>query len=193
MSSRTDKDRLIRRILRVDHAGEHGAVSIYTTQIKYLRRPDPATCAWLSETLAHEISHRQKFKDAMPSRRAKPCRALGVWSVGGKVLGATTALLGQSAVMACTAAVERTVHGHLLDQIGFLKRYDAELAHTVEAILDEELGHLAYAEAAVSKSNLLNLLIEPVIVVATELMIAISTRGDSLRLKHDLAQLAAHE
>jgi len=188
VSSRTDKDRLIRRILRVDHAGEHGAISIYTAQIKHLRRADLETSAWLSETLAHEISHRQKFKDAMPSRTAKPCRALGIWTVGGKVLGSVTAFWGQSAVMACTVAVERTVHGHLLDQISFLRKHDAELAGIVEAILEEELGHLSHAETALGSGKLISLLIGPVIVVATEAMIAISTRGDALRLKRDLAQ-----
>lgn len=191
MASRTDKDRLIRRILRVDHAGEHGAISIYSAQIKHLRAVDPETRLWLSETLAHEISHRQKFSEAMPSRMAKPCRALVVWSVGGKILGTITALLGQSAVMACTVAVERTVHGHLIDQINFLRSHDSELAGTVEAILEEELGHLSHAEAAVGSDELISGLIGPIVVAATEIMIAISTRGDALRLKRDLAHFSA--
>jgi ubiquinone biosynthesis monooxygenase Coq7 len=144
-TSLTEDQRLIRRILRVNHAGEHGAVSIYEAQLQRMRARHADIGSWLAETLEHERAHRAAFRQAMPLRAAKPCRALGVWSVGGWLLGSTTAMLGRTGVMACTAAVERTVHGHLQEQIAFLRRHDLDLAALVEHIQAEELSHLAYA------------------------------------------------
>lgn len=80
------KPRLIPRILRVNHAGEHGAVAIYSAQLAHARRAHPDLAPWLSETLAHEQTHRTRFREAMPSRAAKPCRMMFVWSFGGAAL-----------------------------------------------------------------------------------------------------------
>lgn len=182
----TTDQRLIRRILRVDHAGEHGAVSIYSAQLIHLGVRHADVRDWLTETLDHERAHRAAFRDAMPSRAAKPCRALSIWSVGGWVLGCLTALMGPKAIMACTAAVERTVHGHLQEQIAFLSHRDRELAALVERIQREELSHLTYAERSLPPSSALARLLEPIIAFAAEALIAISTRGDSVRLRHTL-------
>lgn len=182
----TPDQRLVRRILRVNHAGEHGAISIYSAQLKR-KGVHPADIeAWLAETLEHERVHRAAFLDAMQPRSAKPCRALGVWSAGGWLLGSTTAMLGRTGVMACTAAVERTVHGHLQDQIAFLRRCDADLAALVEHIQAEELSHLAYAEANLKPGSLLARLLSVLIACATDILIAVSTRGDSIRLRQRL-------
>ncbi|HRE44597.1 MAG TPA: demethoxyubiquinone hydroxylase family protein, partial [Terricaulis sp.] len=58
--------RIIRRILRVNHAGEHGAVFIYSAQLARARRAYPDLIPWLEETLAHEQRHRARFYEAMP-------------------------------------------------------------------------------------------------------------------------------
>ncbi|MFN4042521.1 MAG: demethoxyubiquinone hydroxylase family protein [Brevundimonas sp.] len=179
----TSDQRLVRRILRVNHAGEHGAISIYSAQLKRKGAYPADIEAWLAEALDHERAHRAAFQEAMQPRSAKPCRALGVWSVGGWLLGSITAMLGRTGVVACTAAVERTVHGHLEDQIAFLRRCDADLAALVEHIQVEELSHLAYAEANLKPGSLLARPLSVVIACATEILIAASTRGDSIRLR----------
>jgi len=186
-SARATDQRLIRRILRVNHAGEHGAVSIYSAQLLHLGSRHADLKAWLAETLGHERAHRSAFRDAMPKRAAKPCRALGVWSVGGWVLGCLTALLGRTGVLACTAAVERTVHGHLQEQIAYLRRRDGDLAALVERIQTEELSHLVYAETNLGPSGPSPLL-QGAVGAATEILIAISTRGDSIRLRRTLRE-----
>jgi ubiquinone biosynthesis monooxygenase Coq7 len=178
--------RIIRRILRVNHSGEHGAVSIYNAQRAYLADSSSDLQGWLTETLGHEARHRSMFSQAMPSRSAKPCRALGVWSVGGRILGGATALLGKRAVMICTAAVERTVHAHLEEQARFLDRYDPELAAIIRAVKVDEDEHLAYAEARHDRRTLPARALSFVIAIATETLIAISTRGDSLSLARSL-------
>jgi 3-demethoxyubiquinol 3-hydroxylase len=182
--------RLICRILRVDHAGEHGAIAIYGAQIASLGRRDRDLAGWLGETLAHEQRHRHLFRQAMPERGAKPCRALIIWSIGGAVLGRLTAMLGRDAVMACTEVVERTVHRHLLEQIRFLDRTDPALAALVRDIQIDEDEHLAYAAARHDRATMLSRLIEILVSSTTELLIALSTRGDSLRLSRTLAELA---
>jgi ubiquinone biosynthesis monooxygenase Coq7 len=185
-TSLTQNQRLIRRILRVNHAGEHGAVSIYSAQLKRLRVGTTDIEAWLTETMSHEQEHRSAFREAMAPRFAKPCRALSVWSIGGWCLGWITALWGRTGIMACTAAVERTVHAHLAEQVSFLRCYDFDLAALVERIQVEESSHLAYAEANLTNDLRLAGPLSVFIACATEILIALSTRGDSIRLRHSL-------
>lgn len=179
--------RLVRRLLRVNHAGEHGAVSIYQAQLARARRAYPDLAPWLEETLSHEVRHRARFREAMPTRAAKPCRMMFVWSFGGGLLGAITALFGRTGVYVCTAAVERTVHRHLVEQAAFLDRCDGELAALVRDILVEEDEHLAIAEARHDGARLLPRALSALVSGATEALIFVSTRGDSLRLKHAMA------
>jgi 3-demethoxyubiquinol 3-hydroxylase len=175
--------RVIRRILRVNHAGEHGAVSIYSAQIAWAKRRAPGDLAWLEETIAHERRHRERFLGAMPQRSAKPCRLLSVWSIGGGVLGWLTSRLGRTGVMICTAAVEKTVHQHLVEQKAFLASHDAELLGIVEEVQRDEDAHLAHAEAHIAANGMGARVAFALVSVVTEVMIFLSTRGDSLRLR----------
>jgi ubiquinone biosynthesis monooxygenase Coq7 len=178
---------LVRRILRVDHAGEHGAVAIYSAQLSNARRFHPDLVPWLEETLSHEQRHRSLFREAMPARAAKPCRMMFVWSFGGTFLGALTAACGQTGVYVCTAAVERTVRRHLVEQIAYLDRADPPLGLLVRTILVEEDAHLAHAEAYQTANNLLAHALRVLVSAATEMLIFLSTRGDSLRLRTAMA------
>jgi 3-demethoxyubiquinol 3-hydroxylase len=182
MAQVASHDRIIRRILRVNHAGEHGAISIYMMQIAWARRHAPEILAWLDETVGHERAHRELFRSAMPTRSAKPCRLMSVWSVGGTALGWITRM-GRAGVMACTAAVERTVHQHLVEQQAFLMLHDAELLSIVQRVQSDEDEHLAHAEANLKVGGWIAQLIYPIVGAATELLIFLSTRGDSLRLR----------
>ena len=175
--------REIRRILRVNHAGEHGAVAIYSAQLNSARRAHPDLVPWLEETLSHEQRHRHLFREAMPTRSAKPCRMMFVWSFGGAALGALTSACGRTGIYVCTAAVERTVHRHLTEQIEFLERTDAALAALVREILVEEDAHLAHAEAHHNTRGVFARALSAIVSAATEALILVSTRGDSLRLK----------
>ncbi len=177
-----EDSRIIRRILRVNHSGEHGAVAIYSSQVNRARIHYPDILPWLEETLEHELRHREAFLTVMPSRGAKPCRAMFVWRSGGAVLGVITGMFGKSAVMVCTAAVERTVHRHLVEQIEYLDRADQELAVLVKDILREEDAHLEMAERHHDSSRFLARVLSAIIACATEVLIFLSTRGDSLKL-----------
>jgi ubiquinone biosynthesis monooxygenase Coq7 len=175
--------RLIRRILRVNHAGEHGAVGIYTAQLGRAHRKYPDLVPWLQDTLSHEQRHRAAFLAAMPARMAKPCRMMFVWAIGGALLGTLTSAFGRAGVYVCTAAVERTVHRHLLDQLAFLEKADPALATIVREILVEEDSHLAHAESRLSRLTSTARMLNATVSAATEVLIFLSTRGDSLRLR----------
>src|SRR5688572_26382693 len=103
----------IKRIVRVNHAGEYGAIRIYSAQIAIARRLWPDLVPALQEMLADEVRHCDKFHAAMPARQSRPCRIMQFWSFGGWALGTITALLGRNTIWICTAAVEEAVHRHL--------------------------------------------------------------------------------
>lgn len=121
----------------------------------------------------------------MPDRRGKPCRMMWVWAVGGGTLGLLSGLIGREAILACTEAVERTVHRHLDDQIVWATGRDDELRQTIQAIQVEELQHLDYATQNRRQCGLSWL--EWIIEQTTETLIWLSTRGDSARLSRQLA------
>jgi ubiquinone biosynthesis monooxygenase Coq7 len=174
--------RIVQRILRVNHAGEQGAISIYGAQIARARASYPDLLPWLEETLGHEKKHRDTFLALMSARAITPCPVAGVWSVGGAILGFTMALFGRFGVVVCTAAVERTVHKHLVEQIAYLSGRDDEVADDIRRVQVEEDAHLAFAEAHHDPRAALARLLSTMVAVVTEMLIWVATRGDSARL-----------
>lgn len=173
------------RILRVNHGGETGAILIYRVQrlISRLRAPD--LLPFLAEALTHEREHQARFRALMPDRQSKPCRMMWIWSVGGGLLGVVSALLGREAILACTAAVERTVHRHLEDQLKWAADNDPELHHTIRDIQIDELAHLEFAVTQRRTAGLA--WFDNLICGLTEALIWVSTRGDSHRLASQIA------
>jgi 3-demethoxyubiquinol 3-hydroxylase len=178
--------RTIARIIKVNHAGEHGAIRIYRSQIAIARWRCPDVVPVLEEMLTHEVSHRARFAEAMPSRQAKPCRMLFLWGVGGRLLGIGTALLGRNGIWACTAAVEEAVHRHLNDQLAFLSGRDQELYTLIDSIKAEELSHLDLAEKRLTARGPIVRMLRRSIDAVTELLIFMSTSGESVRMAREL-------
>jgi ubiquinone biosynthesis monooxygenase Coq7 len=175
-----------RRILKVNHAGEFGAIRIYGAQIAFARRFYPGLVPALADMRDDEIEHCRLFREAMPSRQARPCRIMALWSLGGYVLGAATAMLGPNMVWICTEAVEATVHRHLEEQLGFLRSRDGDLHDLIASIQKEELEHLQEAENHQKPAGMMRALAFPVIAFLTEMMIWLSTWGDSTRMKSEI-------
>ncbi|OBZ94894.1 ubiquinone biosynthesis protein UbiB [Pararhizobium polonicum] len=176
----------IARIVRVNHAGEFGAIRIYSAQILVSGWFWPDCVPTLSDMLEDEQRHCTLFRDAMPVRRSRPCRIMQFWSYGGWMLGFLTALLGRQGIWACTAAVEATVHRHLDDQLHFLKGRDPELSDIILSIRDEEIAHLQHAEELLVSRSLASRLLGTVISMATDSLIWLSTWGDSTRMARAL-------
>jgi ubiquinone biosynthesis monooxygenase Coq7 len=176
----------VRRILKVNHAGEYGAIRIYRAQLWIARRWYPDLVDFLEETYGHEVAHCERFLGAMLSRFARPCRVMSLWGIGAYVLGLLTALMGRQGIWICTAAVEGTVHKHLDDQVHFLSDRDPELLNLIHEIQREEIMHLTHAEARIRSNRLLASMLAGLIGLATEIVIFLSTWGDSVRMAQDL-------
>ena len=179
--------RTIARILKVNHAGEFGAIRIYRAQIWVARWLYPDVVAFLEETLGHEIRHCALFRSAMPPRDSRPCRIMQLWGNGGLLLGFGTALLGRNGIWVCTAAVESAVHRHLQDQIRFLRERDTEVHDLILDIQEEELSHLNHAEEHLSSNALWSKWLRSSISKITDAVIWLSTWGDSTRMANELA------
>jgi 3-demethoxyubiquinol 3-hydroxylase len=176
----------IRRIVKVNHAGEHGAIQIYSAQIAIARWFCPDIVSTLQEMLGHEIEHRAKFRAAMASRAARPCRIMAFWSIGGWLLGSVTAVMGNRSIWVCTAAVEETVHRHLDEQLKFLADRDRELHDIIASIRLEEMAHLACARANIVLPGLSARVLTLMIAMLTDAIIWLSTWGDSTRMAREL-------
>jgi ubiquinone biosynthesis monooxygenase Coq7 len=176
----------IARIVRVNHAGEYGAIRIYGAQIGVSGRRFPDVLPALADMLQHEKKHCAAFFAAMPARQSRPCRIMSLWSLGGWLLGFATALMGRRAIWICTAAVEAAVHRHLDDQLAFLAGRDRELHDIILSIREEELAHLHHAETQITSPSAGSRLLRRFISSVTDALIWLSTWGDSTRMLRDL-------
>lgn len=175
---------MLHSVLRVNHAGEAGAIRIYQGQIASGR--SGAHRGFLAETLAHERDHFARFGALMTARGIRPCGALPLWGLGGWLLGWMTGLLGPRAVMTCTEAIERAVHRHLEDQVAVLHRQEPEVCAVIAEIGIEELGHLEFAKANRGPQGWFERTLDGAITAATEILIFASTYGESARMARSL-------
>lgn len=176
----------IARIVRVNQAGEYGAIRIYTAQIAVSKKLYPDIAPALADMLEHEKKHCALFFAAMPVRQSRPCRIMSLWSWGGWLLGFSTALMGRQAIWLCTAAVEAAVHRHLDDQMFFLKDRDPELHDIVLSIREEELSHLHHAQSQIRSTGPGARALEKLVASTTDILIWLSTWGDSTRMMSEL-------
>src|ERR1051326_8654205 len=133
----------IESMIRVDHAGEYGAVRIYEGQLAVLKRRKGAAAS--VETIQHmadqEQRHLKAFDRLVNERRVRPTALEPVWRVAGFALGAVTAAMGEKAAFACTAAVEEVIDEHYASQITALKDKDPALTSTVADFRADEAAH----------------------------------------------------
>jgi ubiquinone biosynthesis monooxygenase Coq7 len=140
--------------LRVDHAGELGAVWIYRGQrAVFDAAGGHAEIADQLEAMQrHEAAHLAAFDDLLNARRVRPTLMAPLWRLAGFALGAGTALLGEKAAHACTEAVESVIEGHYADQIEELKAREPDLADQLAGFRADELAHRDQAIAAGARS-----------------------------------------
>lgn len=159
------------RILKVDHAGEHGAVNIYRAQIMVSKLFAPHAAATLREFMSHEIRHRALFWECIQARGGRRCRSYALCGVGGFVLGFVTALLGSGAIAATTCAVESVVLGHLEAQMAQLRTIDPEAYAAIADIVAEERQHHDHGERLLRANAFWPAVITPIVRVSTETVI----------------------
>lgn len=134
-----DRRTLVDQMIRVDQAGEFGAVRIYTGQLAVLRRGHAASA--IRRMAEQEQTHLKAFNRLIVERRARPTLLSPVWHVAGFALGAATAALGAKAAMACTAAVEEVIEEHYARQAEQLGDDEGELRTAIQTFRDDEMKH----------------------------------------------------
>jgi len=135
------------RMVRVDHAGEYGAVRIYAGQRAILGERHPKA-GLLRHMHEQEEVHLARFNKIINERGTRPTLLTPIWHMAGFALGAGTALLGEKAAMACTAAVEEVIDEHYQEQLDDLEAHgdDPELVETIKVFQAEEVEHMELAK-----------------------------------------------
>ncbi len=144
----------IARILRVDQAGEFGAQRIYRGQLDMMTdrngKPRPGlghTAALGKHMAAQEDAHLERFNQLVAERGVRPTALEPFWNVAGYALGAVTALMGEKAAMACTAAVEDVIDKHYAAQQATLDRmaeggvHEPDIRASIDQFRAEEAEH----------------------------------------------------
>ena len=151
---KTDKN-TVEEFIRVDHAGERGAIKIYEGQLLALNTlvKDDDLKKTIEEMKIHEKEHCDYFENEIKKRNIKPTKFLHLWDMLGVGLGFGSAILGKKAAMLCTASVEEVIDKHYSDQIKELKNDEKKLKDKIIKFREDELHHrdIAYKEGATKK------------------------------------------
>ena len=151
---RTNK-KTLEEIIRVDHAGERGAIKIYEGQLLALKtiKQDEALKDKIEEMKEHEKEHLDYFEKEILKRKIKPTYLLPIWDIMGVTLGFGTALIGKKAAMLCTASVEEVIEDHYKNQLKKLGNDERDLKTKIEKFKEDEIEHknIAYEAGATSK------------------------------------------
>ena len=152
--TKTNK-KTLEEIIRVDHAGERGAIKIYEGQLLALKtfKQNDSLKKKIEEMKKHEKEHYEFFDSEIKKRNIEPTKLLPLWDLMGVTLGFGTAMLGEKAVMLCTASVEEVIDGHYKDQTYKLEEDEKELRKKIMKFREDELRHkdIAYENGATKK------------------------------------------
>ena len=156
----------IEEFIRVDHAGERGAVKIYEGQLLALNTfvKDDSLKKTIEEMKVHEKEHCDFFENEIKKRKINPTKLLPLWDLLGVGLGFGSTLLGKKAAMLCTASVEEVIDEHYLSQIKQLGNDEKNLKKKITKFRQDELNHkdIAYEKGATKKGiySILDLVIK---------------------------------
>jgi ubiquinone biosynthesis monooxygenase Coq7 len=164
------------RVLKVNHAGENGAVNIYAGQLVFARLTAPGMMEELREFRMHEESHRDVFASELRRRGVRPCRSFILCGIGGYMLGLLTGLCGRVAIAATTVAVERVVLVHLREQLQTLEGRDAEASAAISRIVADEQEHYDKSALHAAQGKFWPAVICPVVAASTESVIWLGMR-----------------
>jgi len=145
----------VEEFIRVDHAGERGAIKIYEGQLLALDTlvKDNNLKKTIQEMKAQEKEHCNYFENEIKKRNIKPTKLIPLWDLLGVGLGFGSTLLGKKAAMLCTASVEEVIDEHYKKQINQLKPDENILKEKIKKFREDELNHkdIAYDEGATKK------------------------------------------
>ena len=168
----------IEEFIRVDHAGERGAVKIYEGQLLALNTlvKDEDLKKTIEEMKIHEKEHCDFFENEIKKRNINPTKFLPLWDLLGIGLGFGSTILGKKAAMLCTASVEEVIDEHYQNQINQLSSDEKDLKNKIIKFREDEINHkdIAYEEGA-TKSGLYSVM-DKIIKTGSKIAIRISEK-----------------
>jgi len=168
----------IEEFIRVDHAGERGAIKIYEGQLLALNTvfKDKKLKKTIEEMKFNEKEHLDFFEKELKKRNIKPTKFLSIWDLLGVGLGFGTTLLGKRAAMLCTASVEEVIDEHYQKQINQIEDDEKQLKKKIIKFKEDELHHkdIAYDEGT-SKEGIYSIL-DKIIKTGSKIAINISEK-----------------
>ena len=174
---KTSKNK-IEEFIRVDHAGERGAIKIYEGQLLALNTfvKDDKLKKMIEEMKNHEKKHLDFFNKEIKKRNIKPTKLLPLWDLLGVGLGFGSAIMGKKATMLCTASIEEVIDGHYQNQLDQLNSDEKILKEKIKKFREDEIHHknIAYDNGA-SKEGLYSIL-DKIIKTGSKVAISISEK-----------------
>jgi len=168
----------VEEFLRVDHAGERGAIKIYEGQLLALNTfvKNENLKKTIEKMKNHEKEHLDFFNKEIKKRNIKPTKLLPLWDLLGIGLGFGSAIIGKKATMLCTASVEEVIEEHYQNQINELDSEEKVLKKKIKKFRDDELHHrdIAYEQGA-NKKGLYSIL-DKMIKTGSKVAISISEK-----------------
>jgi ubiquinone biosynthesis monooxygenase Coq7 len=168
----------LEEIIRVDHAGERGAIKIYEGQLLALKtiKQDENLKNIVEEMREHEKEHLEYFEKEIQKRKIKPTYMLPLWDIIGVALGFGTVLLGKKATMLCTASVEEVIEKHYENQLKKIGSDEKDLKDKIEKFKSDEINHknIAYETGATNKG--LYSIMDKIIRTSSKIAITISEK-----------------
>jgi len=168
----------VEEFIRVDHAGERGAIKIYEGQLLALNTfvKNENLKKIIEKMKNHEKEHLDFFNEEIKKRNIKPTKLLPLWDLLGVGLGFGSAIIGKKATMLCTASVEEVIDKHYQNQINELDSEEKVLKEKIKKFRDDELLHrdIAYEQGA-SKKGVYSIL-DKIIKTGSKVAISISEK-----------------
>ena len=174
---KTNKNK-VEEFIRVDHAGERGAIKIYEGQLLALNTfvKDDNLKKTIQEMKAQEKEHCIYFENEIKRRNIKPTKLMPLWDLLGVGLGFGSTLLGKKAAMLCTASGEEVIDEHYEKQINQLEPDEQKLKEKIKKFRLDELHHkdIAYEKGATKKG--LYKILDKIIKTSSKVAINISEK-----------------
>ena len=168
----------VEEFIRVDHAGERGAIKIYEGQLLALNTliKDENLKKTIEAMKVHEKEHCDYFENEIKKRNIRPTKMLPLWDLLGVGLGFGSTILGKKAAMLCTASVEEVIDKHYLNQLNQLETDEKELKEKIKKFREDEIHHknIAYEKGATKKG--IYFLLDRAIKTGSKIAISISEK-----------------
>ena len=168
----------VEEFIRVDHAGERGAIKIYEGQLLALNTfvKNDKLKKIVEDMKEHEKEHCDYFENEIKKRNIKPTKFLPLWDLLGVGIGFGSTIIGKKAAMLCTASVEEVIDEHYQNQINQLENDEKVLKSKIIKFRNDELNHkdIAYDEGA-TKEGLYSIM-DKIIKIGSKIAIRISEK-----------------